>query len=141
MSRFTFDILKQLEGHEVSINGQMGDAWNTSRPEIFIPLPEHHQADEGELAGEDIPIEPPRVGHQVRALRRPLYGQVGEITSIPAAPQPLPSGLILPGAQVIFAGFSSAEEVSQHNAVSAQDMDRPRPPSIQFAPWLNLERI
>jgi hypothetical protein len=142
MSPFAFDILKQLEGHEASISGQMGDAWDTSRPEIFIPLPEHQQVDERELLSEDIPIEPPPIGHRVRALRRPLLGQVGEIASMPAAPQPLPSGLTLPGAQVVFASFASSEKSSsQHNAVLAQGVDRPRQTIMQFVPWLNLERI
>ncbi len=142
MSSFAFDILKQLEGHEASINGQMGNAWDTSRPEVLIPLPEHQQLDEREFLSEDIPIEPARIDHRVRVLRRPLFGQVGKIAAIPAAPQPLPSGLTLPGAQVVFASSENSEKSSwQHNAISTQGVDRPRQTNVQFVPWLNLERI
>jgi hypothetical protein len=142
MSPFAFNNLKRFEGHEASISGQMGDIWNTSRPEIFIPLPKHQQVDERELLSEEIPIEPPLIGHRVRVLRCPLLGQVGEIASMPAAPQPLPSGLTLPGAQVVFSSFASSEKFpSQHNTISAQGVDRPRQTNIQFVPWLNLERI
>jgi hypothetical protein len=142
LSPVAFDMLKRLEGHEASISGHMGKAWDASRPAIFVPSTEHQEIDERELPSEEIPIEPPQIGHRVRALRHPLLGQVGEITSMPAAPQPLPSGLSLPGAQVVFEGFVSSEKSSsQHYMVSAQDVDRPHPSSKQFVPWLNLERF
>jgi len=142
MSSFAFDILKQLEGHEASINGQMGNAWDSLRPEVLIPLPEHRQVDERKTLSEDIAVEAPLIGHRVRVLRHPLFGQVGEIAAIPAAPQPLPSGLILPGAQVVFARSASSEKSSwQHKTISAQGVDRPRQTTVQFVPWLNLERI
>jgi hypothetical protein len=138
----TFDILKQFEGHEASISGQTGGARDASRPKIIIPLTGHQQVDEREVLSEDVRIEPPQLGDRVRALRRPLLGQVGEITSIPAAPQPMPSGLSLPGARIVFANPASPEESSvPHYMVSAQAVDRSRPPSTQFVPWLNLERI
>lgn len=141
MSPSVFNNLKQFEGREASISGQMGDAWDASRPEVFVPTPEHQPVDEGELPSEESPIEPPRIGWQVRALRRPLLGQVGEIASIAAAPQPLPSGFTLPGAHVVFASSGSSEKTSQPNTISPQDVDRPRQSSVEFAPWLNLERI
>ncbi len=120
----------------------MGNAWDSSRPEVLIPLPEHQQVDERIILSEDIPSEQAQVGHRVRVLRRPLFGQVGEIAAMPAAPQPLPSGLILPGAQVVFASSASSEKSSwQHYAIPAQGVDRPRQTNVQFVPWLNLERI
>ena len=142
MAPVEFETLKQLEGHEASISGRMGEARDASRPEIIIPITGHQGVDDGLSKSEDIPIEPPQIGHQVRALRHPLLGQVGEITSIPAAAQPLPSGLSLPGAQVDFVSFLSTEEpFSQHDMVSAQGVGSSRPSSTQFVPWLNLERI
>jgi hypothetical protein len=142
MAPVEFEILKQLEGHEASISGRMGEARDASRPEIIIPITEHQGVDDGKSKNEDISIQPPQIGHQVRALRHPLLGQMGEITSIPAAAQPLPSGLSLPGAQVDFVSFLSTEEpFSQHDMVSAQGVGSSRPSSTQFVPWLNLERI
>jgi hypothetical protein len=142
MAPVEFETLKQLEGHPAYISGRMGEAPNASRPEITIPLTEHQHMDDGQRSREDIPIEPPQIGQQVRALRRPLLGQVGEITSIPAAAQPLPSGLSLHGAQVSFLGFLSTEESSsQQDVISAQDEGSSHPLSTQFVPWLNLERI
>jgi hypothetical protein len=139
MAPVEFETLKQLEGHEASISGRMGEARDASRPEIIIPITGHQGVDDGLSKSEDIPIEPPQIGHQVRALRHPLLGQVGEITS---AAQPLPSGLSLPGAQVDFVSFLSTEEpFSQHDMVSAQGVGSSRPSSTQFVPWLNLERI
>jgi hypothetical protein len=142
MAPVEFETLKQLEGHAASISGRMGEARDASRPEIIISISEHQHMVHGQSSKEDILIEPPQIGQQVRALRRPLLGQMGEITSMPAAAQPLPSGLSLPGAQISFRSFSSTEKpFSQGDLVSAQDEGGSRPLSTQFVPWLNLERI
>lgn len=122
MSPVVFDILKRLEGHEASVSGQMGETWGDTQPTIIVPLSEPME-DEVELLTDTQPAEPAQVGDRVRAVRHPFLGQVGEIVSLPAEPQPLASGLSLPGAQIVFAD-------SERMAGTAQ-----------FAPWLNLERI
>jgi hypothetical protein len=134
MSPMAFDILKRLEGHEVSISGRMGEVWDFARPSIIVPLTGHLE-DEGELAAGDAPLEPARVGDRVRAVRQPLLGQVGEIVALPAEPEPVASGLSLSGAQVAFAS-------GQYPAGTAHPASTPHSASTaHFVPWLNLERI
>jgi hypothetical protein len=134
MSPMAFDILKRLEGYEVSISGRMGEVWDLARPSIIVPLTGHLE-DEGELATGDAPFEPARVGDRVRAVRQPLLGQVGEIVALPAEPEPVASGLSLSGAQVAFASgqypAGTAHPVSTSHSAS----------TAHFVPWLNLERI
>ena len=123
MSPMVFNMLKRFEGHEVSLGvsaGQGTGAGPDERPLIIIPL--------GSLAAGEIPAEgasagPARIGDQVRAVRRPLAGRVGEIVALPVESRRLPSGLSLTGAQVAFA------------MNSLQENER------RFVPWLNLERI
>jgi hypothetical protein len=140
MSPIVFDILKRLEGHEVSISGQMSDAWGNSGPTIIIPRTEFHGEDEGEFVADESPIETPQVGDWVRAVRHPLLGQVGQIVSLSPTPRVVPSGLSLPGAQVAF--VDSEHPSSQHDTTSVQDLATLYPSgTLQFVPWLNLERI
>ncbi len=123
MSPIVFDMLKQFEGHEVSLGVPTGpgrDARPDERPLIIIPL--------ASLAAGEIPADgafagPARIGDQVRAARRPLSGRVGEIVALPAESRRLPSGLSLTGAQVAFT-MNSLQENERH-----------------FVPWLNLEWI
>jgi hypothetical protein len=129
MSPMAFDILKRLEGYEVSISGRMGEAWD-----IIVPLTGHLE-DEGELATGDAPLEPARIGDRVRAVRQPLLGQVGEIVALLAEPEPVASGLSLSGAQVAFAS-------GQYPAGTAHPAGTSHSASTaHFVPWLNLERI
>jgi hypothetical protein len=139
MSQMAFDILKQLEGHEASISGRMGEGWDGHRPGIIVPLAHDEYEEEGELAKETAPTEPARIGHRVRALRAPLLGQVGEIASVPSEPQYLPSGLSVHGAQVAFA--EPERPLFQPDVVSGQDVVGPPSPGPHFVPWLNLEHV
>jgi hypothetical protein len=128
MSPLAFDILKRLEGHEVSISGGMGEVWDNTQPSIILPLMEHLE-DEGVPAAGDMPVEPIHAGERVRAVRQPLLGQVGEIVALPAEPQPVASGLFLAGAQVAFAR-------GQYSASTSYPAG-----TKHFVPWLNLERM
>jgi len=139
MSSVVFDILKQREGHQASLSEQMSEAWSGCRPAILIPRTRQQPEDEGEMQREDVPAEPARVGPRVRVVRRPLLGQVGEITSVLAAPQRITSGLSLPGARVVFA--RPATPSFQQDTAPEQDVGRLGPLDMQFVPWLNLERI
>ncbi len=139
MSPLAFDILKRLEGREVSISGRMGEVWDNTRPSIVLPLMEHLE-DEGAPAAGDAPVEPVRAGDRVRAVRQPLLGQVGEIVALPAEPQPVASGLFLTGAQVAFASAYPAG--TKHSASTAHPAGTTYPVgTMHFVPWLNLERM
>jgi hypothetical protein len=123
MSPLVFDMLRRFEGHEVSLGvptGQEIGARPDERPLIIIPLA---SLATGEIPADSASAGPARVGNQVRAVRRPLAGRVGEIVALPAESRRLPSGLSLTGAQVDFA-MNSLQETERH-----------------FVPWLNLERI
>jgi len=123
MSPIVFDMLKRFEGHEVSLGvsaGQGTGAGPDERPLIIIPL---GSLATGEISADSASAAPARIGDQVRAVRQPLSGRVGEIVALPAETSRLPSGLSLTGAQVAFA------------TNSLQENER------CFVPWLNLERI
>jgi hypothetical protein len=139
MSPMVFDILRQLEGHQASISGQMDEAWDGGRPQIIVPLTEQ-QPQEEELSSGILPTEPARVGQRVRVVRNPVLGRVGEIASIPAVPKPLPSGLCLTGAQVAFVDLKGGFAF-ERDAVLAQDLDGVTSPGLYFVPWTNLERV
>ncbi len=123
MSALVFDTLKRFEGQEVSLGvsvGQGTGAGPDERPLIIIPLA---SLAAGEIPADSAPARPARLGDQVRAVRQPLAGKMGEIVALPAESRRLPSGLSLTGAQVAFA-MNSLQGNERH-----------------FVPWLNLERI
>ncbi len=145
MSSMAFGILERLEGHEVSVSGQMGDGWNSTRPTIIVPLIER-QEDEGGFPTITSPGQPARVGDRVRGVRFPLQGHVGEIVSLRVEAQHVPSGLSLRGAQVAFADPDHAS--GQLGAVPARRANLVDPTgnaqrggTSKFVPWLNLEHI
>jgi hypothetical protein len=140
MSSLTYDILKRLDGREVSLSGRMGEVWDFARPTIIVPLMEHLE-DESALATGDARLEPARVGDQVRALRHPLLGQVGEIVALPAEHQLVASGLSLAGAQVTFGGGQYPESTLQPVGTAHAASTSYPAGTTRFVPWLNLERI
>jgi len=127
-----FEMLKQMEGHETSISGGMGSAWEATRPMIVVPREDQEVLhDESALGRKGAPHAPARVGDRVRVVRQPLLGQVGEIVALPQRPRRLPSGLMLDGVQI---------------ALSFEEEEHPvgEPPLAGipfFVPWLNLELI
>jgi hypothetical protein len=135
MSPHLFNVLKQLEGREVFLSGRMGKLWNDGHPTIAIPLVK--DAPTGTPVPEDLlPVEPPRIGSRVRAVRRPLRGRIGRIVSFSTESRMVASGLSLAGAYVAFADSNQA----QIEGIDAGDVEPARSAS-QFVPWLNLERI
>jgi hypothetical protein len=119
MSPAVFDILKRLEGREVSLGvpSRPGSGGLDGRPMIIAPLAES-------IPGEsEIPASEARIGDRVRAVRGPFSGKVGTIVAFSDALKRLPSGLSLTGAEVTFATESSGND------------------KRYFVPWLNLERI
>jgi hypothetical protein len=123
MSQDVFDILKGLEGQQVSLSARMGQPWDSSRPMLIAPRAEASQ-DETQALANDTRARPVRVGDKVRAVRSPLSGCVGQIKSMPEEPRRTASGLILTGALVSF----PEEEAT----FDARD---------EWSPWLNLERM
>jgi hypothetical protein len=138
MSRIAFEILKRWEGHQASIVEQMDGAARRLRPAIVVSLGEEQR--ESELPASLPPQDPVRQGDRVRAVRRPLLGQVGEIVSWSTQAQFVPSGLALSGAHVEFAGVESMGSLHSE-AIGQTERRLQARDHVRFVPWLNLERI
>jgi hypothetical protein len=95
MAHQTFDLLRQHEGKTASINGATQIRAGVIRPEIIIPLENEKQAEEkkAELFG----MEP---GTEVRVIRAPYFGMLGEVSELPHELQRLESGSLARVAKV-----------------------------------------
>ncbi len=116
MAERIVSLLNTHNGREISLDVMgMGDS-RQSRPQIIIPIaqgqkPEDRAADRAGQAGL-------QRGQRVRILQNPYLGEIGTITDIPETPQPLASGLWLPGAyvevapgQTILVPFANLEQL------------------------------
>lgn len=79
MSRRTFSLLKDFEGHLASINGATQIRAGVIRPEIIIPHKEvsKQSSRETELSGGMVP------GTLVRIISEPYFGAIGRVVSLP----------------------------------------------------------
>ena len=78
MIREIFRLLKENEGEEASVSGQVASRWGAERPEIIIPKPDSRApADEAERVGGIT------VGTRVRIVRAPYMGTVGKVVGLP----------------------------------------------------------
>jgi hypothetical protein len=152
MSPQVFDVLRGLEGREVFLSGKMGKPWDDDHPSIAVPLAKD-VPDANAGTGNLPPVESPRVGVRVRAVRRPVMGRIGQVVSFSAESRTVASGLSLTGADVAFADPNQASiegpDVGQvqvpSDIVSASSIEAGNvgqaQNTTQFVPWLNLERI
>jgi transcription antitermination factor NusG len=111
MSQAFFDLLRSLDGREVSVSGRMRHRWETERPYVMVPMP----------ARGATPVNPEAplvVGSRVRVLRGPYTGTSGVVSSIPKSLIQLETGARLPGVQVDLGGKEFA-----------------------LVPFMNLERL
>ena len=87
MARQTFDLLLHRQGMKASLNGTTQIRAGVQRPEIVIPL----DKDSNSSLDKDRVIIPSAldVGTQVRLIRSPYFGQLGEVTKLLVEPQSL----------------------------------------------------
>jgi len=86
MSQRTFDLLKRFEGYMASVNGATQIRAGVMRPEIIVPHEEgFEQASADELAAGMVP------GTPVRIIRKPYFGAIGKVVSLPVELQQLES--------------------------------------------------
>ena len=87
MARQTFDLLLHRQGMKASLNGTTQIRAGVQRPEIVIPL----EKDSNSSLDKDRVITPSAldVGTQVRLIRSPYFGQLGEVTKLLVEPQSL----------------------------------------------------
>jgi hypothetical protein len=87
MNLKTFKLLESLAGEESTLNAQKADISEDVRPEILIPHAEV-ESSVTELKAQEF-----FSGQQVRVVREPHMGAVGEIGSLLAANTVFPSGI------------------------------------------------
>jgi hypothetical protein len=78
MIRAIFHLLKENEGQEAAISGQVASRWSAKRPEIVIPKPDRTAPLDEAKRGGGI-----TVGTQVRIVRAPHMGTVGTVVGLP----------------------------------------------------------
>lgn len=95
MAELTFKLLSDHEGKMASVNGATQIRAGVIRPEIIIPLDGTTKISEtaAELFGMD-------KGSEVRVIRAPYFGMLGEVTDLPHELQKLESGSLARVAKV-----------------------------------------
>ncbi len=93
-----YNLLQTNVGRQATFDAVIPDRWSWNRPEILIPLPSGGMTPP--VPAVDQPLE---VGAQVRAVRAPWDGLMGEVAELPASAQVIENGLRLPCAKVRFA--------------------------------------
>jgi hypothetical protein len=81
MARHTFEILKSREGSLAAINGATQIRAGVIRPEVIIPYKEFEAS---AFMDEDVLAEGMYPGTRVRIIRRPYYGAIGTVETLPA---------------------------------------------------------
>lgn len=93
MSDRTFEILKKFEGMEASISGATQIRAGVVRPEIIVP---RSDLDVNELrsieSGETEFSQGMDIGTLVRIIRKPYFGAIGRVVSLPVEPQLIETG-------------------------------------------------
>jgi transcription antitermination factor NusG len=106
MAERTFELLKSREGDFTAINGTTQIRAGVMRPEVVIPLTEEEKAHEPEPEHQSGLLE---VGRQVRIIRDPYFGLLGEVAALPHELTPLDSGT---KARVLDVKLDSGESVT-----------------------------
>jgi hypothetical protein len=79
MAERTFELLKSLDGKMASINGATQIRAGVIRPEIVVPL-----LDDRETAAESVADEQTlEIGTNIRIIREPYFGMLGNVTKLP----------------------------------------------------------
>jgi len=90
-----YRLLMTNMGRQAAFDAALPGRWSWERPEIMIPLPS------GGAFPETPSLERPlEVGAQVRLLRAPWEGVIGEVVDIPHTPQVIGNGLRVLSASV-----------------------------------------
>ena len=81
MADRTFNLLKQREGSIASISGRTQIRAGVMRPEIIIPVREAEAV--RERSTRSISETGMEVGNEVRIIREPYFGRLGQVKSLP----------------------------------------------------------
>jgi hypothetical protein len=99
MASAIFELLRSNAGREASISGMTQLRWGAVRPEIIIPLQGRGATPSPQQLGGAL-----EVGAQVRVIRQPYLGSVGQVVGLPSQPRTVDSGARLRGAEVELEG-------------------------------------
>jgi hypothetical protein len=86
MTQRTWELLSDLAGQRVSVNGATQIRAGVIRPEIVVPLPDRPVIEEARQTGA---LE---LGSEVRIIRQPWFGQRGRVSALPPEPTVIESG-------------------------------------------------
>ena len=101
MGSRTFDLLRQHDGHFVSVNGATQIRAGVIRPEIVIPL----KSDEITGKHKDIDTSTGITdGSLIRVIRAPYFGKIGKVISLPNELQKMESETMVRVAEVEIGG-------------------------------------
>lgn len=103
MAARTFELLKSLEGRDVSINGATQIRAGVIRPEIIAPLDAKPEQAEAEAKGQILDI-----GTHIRVIREPYFGQLGTVTKLPPELVTVESGAVV---RILEVKLSNGKEV------------------------------
>ncbi|NWF71471.1 MAG: hypothetical protein HXY51_00295, partial [Nitrospirae bacterium] len=106
MAGKTFALLSAHAGQQASISGATQIRAGVIRPEIIIPKSAGASVAHG--AATVPQREGIRIGDQVRIIRDPLFGKIGEVTGLPPELQKIPTESEVRVMEVRFADGSTA---------------------------------
>jgi len=89
MAKRTFELLRQHNGKEVSVNGATQIRAGVMRPEIIVCL---EGAQGSQPLGDRVAEGTLKVGTAVRIIREPNFGSLGTVNGLPSELQTLESG-------------------------------------------------
>ena len=105
MAGKTFNLLSAHAGQQASISGATQIRAGVIRPEIIIPK---GGTSDGRGTATVPEREGIRIGDQVRIIRDPLFGRIGEVASLPSDLQKIPTESEVRVMEVRFADGSTA---------------------------------
>lgn len=88
MAEHTYDVLKSCEGNLAAINGATQIRAGVIRPEVIIPFKASEVYD---VMEKEVLADGMYPGTRVRIIRRPYYGAIGTVETLPAELQQLQS--------------------------------------------------
>lgn len=97
MNADAYNLLREHDGEEATINAQSYDLYSGERPEVIIPL---------EIEGRPprpVELQSFRLGLTARILHGPYHGAVGEISHLLPHSTQFPSGIRAAGAEISLA--------------------------------------
>ncbi len=90
MAERTFNLLKSLEGRQVSINGATQIRAGVIRPEVVAPLGSRPEGPSVHHKGQLL-----EVGSNIRVIREPYFGALGNVIALPPEPVEVESGAVV----------------------------------------------